>query len=168
MATAATMADAGMVRNQAQTMLVATPQRTALTRLMEPTPAIAPVMTWVVETRHAHRGRHQDGDRAGGLGAEAAARAELGQPPAHGVDDPPAARERAEADGGAGGSDHPFRDVERVVQEPAGDQHSGDDAPWSSARRWCRGRSSKWPPSPAGASGSRRPSFSDVARRNSQ
>jgi hypothetical protein len=31
-------------------MLVATPQRTALSRCTEPTPAIAPVITWVVDT----------------------------------------------------------------------------------------------------------------------
>ena len=43
-------AEAGMVRTQAQTMRAATPQRTAEARLIEPTPTMAPVMVWVVET----------------------------------------------------------------------------------------------------------------------
>ena len=43
-------AEQGMVRTQAQIILPATPQRTALKRLIEPTPAIAPVMVCVVLT----------------------------------------------------------------------------------------------------------------------
>ena len=39
-----------MVKIQAHTMLPATPQRTALARCAEPTPTIAPVMVWVVDT----------------------------------------------------------------------------------------------------------------------
>ena len=35
---------------QAQTIFPATPQRTALKRLREPTPVMAPVMVWVVLT----------------------------------------------------------------------------------------------------------------------
>ena len=35
--------------NQPSTMFFATPQRTALTRLVAPTPMIAEVITWVVE-----------------------------------------------------------------------------------------------------------------------
>src|ERR1035437_718416 len=49
-ASMATMADAGMVRTQAQTIRRATPQRTAERRLVVPTPIIAPVMVWVVLT----------------------------------------------------------------------------------------------------------------------
>ena len=41
---------AGMVSTQAQTILPATPQRTALGRRIEPTPTIAPVMVCVVDT----------------------------------------------------------------------------------------------------------------------
>ena len=40
----------GMVRTHAQTMRPATPQRTAESRRVEPTPTMAPVMVWVVET----------------------------------------------------------------------------------------------------------------------
>src|SRR5271167_120618 len=47
---AATMAEAGIVRIQAQTMRPATPQRTADKRCKEPTPTMAPVMVWVVLT----------------------------------------------------------------------------------------------------------------------
>ena len=43
-------AAAGMVMNQAVTMLRATLQRTAETRLAAPTPTMAPVMVWVVDT----------------------------------------------------------------------------------------------------------------------
>jgi hypothetical protein len=49
-ATADMNAAAGMVRNQAHTMLPATPQRTADIFCAEPTPTIAPVMVWVVDT----------------------------------------------------------------------------------------------------------------------
>jgi len=43
-------AAAGMVKIQAQTMRAVTFQRTAESRLAEPTPDIAPVITWVVLT----------------------------------------------------------------------------------------------------------------------
>jgi hypothetical protein len=43
-------AAAGMVRTQAHTMRPATPQRTADRRRVAPTPTMAPVMVWVVET----------------------------------------------------------------------------------------------------------------------
>src|SRR5690349_20777390 len=48
--TAEISADAGMVRSQAQTMRLATPQRTAERRFIEPTPMIAPVIVCVVLT----------------------------------------------------------------------------------------------------------------------
>src|SRR3954464_1642619 len=44
------IADAGIVRTQAQTIRPATPQRTADRRRIEPTPMIAPVMVCVVLT----------------------------------------------------------------------------------------------------------------------
>ena len=40
----------GIVSTQAHTILPATPHRTAEKRRVEPTPMIAPVMVWVVET----------------------------------------------------------------------------------------------------------------------
>ena len=43
-------AAAGSVMTQAMSRLPAMPQRTAETRLAAPTPTIAPVMVWVVET----------------------------------------------------------------------------------------------------------------------
>src|SRR6185312_16017278 len=48
--TAEMNADAGMVRIHAQTMRPATPQRTADSRLIEPTPMMAPVIVCVVLT----------------------------------------------------------------------------------------------------------------------
>jgi hypothetical protein len=47
---AASAALTGMVRIQAQSKLTVTPQRTALKRLVAPTPIIAPVIVCVVET----------------------------------------------------------------------------------------------------------------------
>jgi hypothetical protein len=44
------MADAGMVSTHAQTILPATPQRTAESRVVAPTPTIAPVIVCVVLT----------------------------------------------------------------------------------------------------------------------
>src|SRR5690606_14393534 len=46
----ATRAEIGMVSIQAQSSLMVTPQRTADTRLVAPTPMILPVMVCVVET----------------------------------------------------------------------------------------------------------------------
>src|SRR5690348_15803722 len=46
---AATRAEAGRVRIQASTLLPATPQRTADSRLVAPTPLIAEVLVWVGE-----------------------------------------------------------------------------------------------------------------------
>ena len=40
----------GIVRTQAQTMVPATPQRTAVRRCVAPTPTMAPVIVWVVLT----------------------------------------------------------------------------------------------------------------------
>ena len=42
------VADAGIVRIQAQTIWPATPQRTALSRRVAPTPTMAPVIVCVV------------------------------------------------------------------------------------------------------------------------
>ena len=44
------MAATGMVKIQAQIILPATPQRTAESLLVAPTPTIAPVIVWVVLT----------------------------------------------------------------------------------------------------------------------
>ena len=44
------MPEAGMVIIHAQTMRLATPQRTADSRFTAPTPMIAPVIVWVVLT----------------------------------------------------------------------------------------------------------------------
>ena len=41
---------AGIVKIHAHTMFPATPQRTALALWVDPTPTIAPVIVWVVET----------------------------------------------------------------------------------------------------------------------
>src|SRR5262245_5854964 len=43
-------AEPGIVKIQAQTILPATPQRTAENLRAEPTPTIEPVMVWVVDT----------------------------------------------------------------------------------------------------------------------
>src|SRR6266436_6334417 len=48
--TAANAAAAGIVKTQAHTILPATRHLTADRRVVDPTPAIAPVMVWVVDT----------------------------------------------------------------------------------------------------------------------
>lgn len=47
---AASSADTGMVKTQAQMRLMVTPQRTAEIRLLKPTPMMEPVMVCVVDT----------------------------------------------------------------------------------------------------------------------
>src|SRR5438477_4012549 len=47
---AANTAAAGIVKTQAQTILPATRHLTADSRVVDPTPAIAPVIVWVVDT----------------------------------------------------------------------------------------------------------------------
>ena len=51
-------------------MSLATPQRTAETRRAAPTPTMAPVMVWVVETGMPSQVAREQGHRAAGLGAE--------------------------------------------------------------------------------------------------
>ncbi len=48
--TAEICADIGMVKTQAQRILPATPQRTAVNRFVDPTPIMAPVIVCVVLT----------------------------------------------------------------------------------------------------------------------
>ena len=48
--TAETAAEIGIVKSHAQMMFPATPQRTAESLLVAPTPTIAPVIVWVVLT----------------------------------------------------------------------------------------------------------------------
>ena len=83
---------------QAATMLPATPQRTARARCAAPTPTIAPVIVCVVETGMPKLDGEEQRDRAAGLGREAADRPQLGDLLAHGLDDAPAAEQRAERD----------------------------------------------------------------------
>ena len=65
---------------------------------------------------------------AAGLGAEAADRLELGDPLSHGLDDAPAAEQRAERDGHVAGDDHPVRHVRPRGREAGRDQQHPDDA----------------------------------------
>ena len=62
----------------------------------------------------AEQRRHEDGDRGAGLRREPADGRQLRDLRAHRLDDAPAARERAEADGRMRGKDHPERHVEGV------------------------------------------------------
>ena len=96
--TQAMSAAAGIVRIHAQTIRPAMPQRTAERRVVAPTPTMAPVIVWVVLTgMPGHRGADEH-ERPGGLRAEAADRAQPGDPHAHRLDDPPAAGQRPQPD----------------------------------------------------------------------
>ena len=77
------------------TIELATFQRTAETRRAAPTPMMAPVMVWVVETGSPSQVA-MNSVRAAGLGAEALHRRQLGDPRAHGAHDPPAAHQGAQ------------------------------------------------------------------------
>lgn len=63
---AATAADTGNVKTQVQMIFPATPQRTTVSRLVAPTPTIAPAIVWVVLTGIPHTSRH---DGASALGS---------------------------------------------------------------------------------------------------
>ena len=59
-----------MVKIHAQTILPATPHRTALSALGGPHPTMAPVMVWVVEPAHPEPWPEQ-GQRTAGFGTKA-------------------------------------------------------------------------------------------------
>ena len=117
---AATAAEIGIVSTQAQTMRPATPHFTAESRLVAPTPTMAPVMVWVVET----------GMPPSVAPTRVMAPAVSAQKPpmgcslvilrAHGLDDPPAAEHGAEGDGRVADQDHPERHLEllQVARTP--------------------------------------------------
>ena len=77
---AATIAAAGIVRIHAVMMLRATPQRTAEKRRTEPTPMMAPVIVWVVETGIPAHDAPKSVHGPGELGARAADRLERRDP----------------------------------------------------------------------------------------
>src|SRR5215470_15270277 len=107
------MPDAGMVMIQARMMPLATFQRTAETFLAAPTPMIAPVIVWVVET--------------GMPSSVAMNRGEAGDLRPHGLDDPPAARERAERHRGLARQHDPERNAERPAQVALRIEQDRDD-----------------------------------------
>ena len=71
-------ADAGIVSTQAQTICPATPQRTADSRRVAPTPTIAPVIVCVVLMPMPSCVAVKMATRRAGLGGEAADRLQLG------------------------------------------------------------------------------------------
>ena len=121
------MADAGIVRTQAMTIVRATPHRTAeRPPRRDPTPMIAPVIVWVVETGIPPSEAPMRVDGARELRARAADRLERRDPHPHRPDDPPAAGERSEADRGVAHEDDPERDVQRL-EVPRREEEDGDD-----------------------------------------
>jgi len=80
----------GIVKTNAQTMRPATPQRTAESLRMAPTPTMAPVMVCVVETGMPNELAKNSVAAPGGLRGEAADRLQLGDFRPHGVDAPAA------------------------------------------------------------------------------
>jgi len=115
-----------MVRIQAQTMRVATPQRTAERRWVLPTPTMA--------DGYARERGAEEGDGSGGLGAESADGLELGDLGAHGVNDAPATEVGAERDGGVSGKDDgpvpvpPVGGEIGLGHDAGGVEGAGDDA----------------------------------------
>ena len=120
-------AAAGIVRIHAQTIRPAMPQRTAERRVVAPTPTMAPVIVWVVLTgMPGHRGADEH-ERPGGLRAEAADRAQPGDPHAHRLDDPPAAGQRPQPDRRVRGQDDPQGDGELRSEVAGGEEEARDD-----------------------------------------
>ena len=101
----------GIVSTHAQTIRPATPQRTAESLRVAPTPMIAPVMVWVVDTGIPSAVARNSVIAPPGLGAEPADGLQLGDLLPHRLDDPPAAEQRAQRDRGVAGEDDPERDV---------------------------------------------------------
>ncbi len=124
---AASTALTGMVSIQAQTRLTVTPQRTADSRLVAPTPTMAPVMVWVVLTgipRVWVRKRVM----APAVSAQTPSRGltlvirvpmvfTIRQPSAHGT----------EGDGAEAGNRYPIGNMADIVQVAVGYHGSGDD-----------------------------------------
>jgi hypothetical protein len=121
-----------MVSTHAQTIRAAIPQRTADSRRVVPTPTIAPVIVWVVETGMPSPGRQVQRERRGRLGCEPADRLERGDAVAQYLHDAPSARQRAERDGGMRRQDDPQRHgkvpVGVELEVPGAHQQRGDDA----------------------------------------
>src|SRR2546429_672481 len=99
-------AAAGSVRTQATTMLPATPQRTADSRLAAPDPITAPEITCGRERITEVRSREDD-RRTAALRRKALCGVHLDDPRADRLDDAPAARPRAERHRGGGAHDYP-------------------------------------------------------------
>ena len=126
-ATKATAKAPGIVSTQAHTTRPATPHRTAESRRAAPTPTMAPVMVWVVETgmppptwRRASRQRP--------IPRPSPPRVETGDLRAHGLHDAPAAAQGAETHRHVGGQHDPQRDVGVGGQVVGRDQQGEDDA----------------------------------------
>ena len=123
-----------MVTIQAQTMRVATPQRTAEKRWTDPTPTMAPVMVWVVETGMPARAVPNRVIAP----AASAQKPPTGRKPgnflAHGVDDAPAAEIRSRGNGGMGSEDDgpmqvsPIGEHVFLTHKACSVESAGDDA----------------------------------------
>jgi hypothetical protein len=116
-----------MVSTHALTMFAATPERTALTLWTDPTPAMAPVMTCVVET---------PAPAAVARRIEVAPAVSAQNPPLGfnfvireptGMHNAPTAEQCSERDCRVGGEDDPKRDGE-ALQITGGDQHARYDS----------------------------------------
>src|SRR5665213_191027 len=77
--------------------------------------------------RYAEEGRGEKHDRAAELGADALAGRDPGDLRSHGVDDPPAAHQRAETHCSLAGEDHPERNVEMAAEAMLGVKQDRDD-----------------------------------------
>ena len=118
----------GIVSTQAHTTRVATPQRTAESRRVAPTPTIAPVMVWVVDTGMPAAEVKKRVAAAADLGGDPARRLEPGDLRPHRLHDAPATGEGAERDRGVGAQHHPQRHAGVGGKVVGGDEQGQDHA----------------------------------------
>jgi len=116
-----------MVSTHAQTISRALPHRTALRRWVEPTPAMAPAIAWVVDTGSPRYVGKRMEIAAPVSAQKSSAGVSAASGPSHRLDDFPPAGDGAEADGNTGANNHPGLDVTACLQ-PGGDEERGDDA----------------------------------------
>ncbi len=106
-----------MVNTHAQIILPATPQRTAESLLVEPTPTMAPVIVWVVLTGIPAIDRTNNGAGGGRFSTAAANRLKFGNLGPHRFDNPPAAEHCSQRNHRIAGDNNPKGNMEGIVHK---------------------------------------------------
>ena len=108
----------GMVKIHAQIMFPATPQRTAESLLVAPTPTIAPVIVWVVLTGIPATDAPIMAQAAAGFGAKTAHGTKFGNFSSHSFNNSPAAEHRSQSDDRVAHDNNPIGNIEMELISP--------------------------------------------------